>query len=550
MYGTNDPQGTFMQTFMLLTPRQMEIIRKSWVWTFYEEAMPLIDADLFAPMFKEGGRPSKPIDMMIGLLILKDMFDLTDEETLQHLTFDLRWQVALGLEPDAAYCCPKTLYNFRARLMAHEGGLLLFNDLANKIVAKLGLVLGLGRMDSTHFRSNVARLSRLQLFCETIRVFLNEVKALDMEKYLGVAVSLRGRYVREDGEATKYADGRSSETARRLPVCARDVWRLLDHFRGDVDVAELPAARQLQRLFVEQCELAPEAAPAAADEADADAPFAPVVAKPSKDIRSDAMQTPHDETMTYNKHKGQGYEGQIAETCGNGDKPEALVSATPGLSCQGDPKRTIPTVTDLAERGLAPGAMIADTNYGSTANIIECAKLGTDLQTPVSGPERKPEPDPAQLPVGAFDIDVNQGRPVRCPEGHEAVEETRQDNGGKVHIEAVFDGTRCAQCPHRQTCPTRERADGQRVLKTTLQDAVLDKWHHDAKTPEFKKRYKMRAGIEATNSELKRGHGLGKVRVRGAPAVTLAFYLKCTACNVKRMVKYLTEQRRMKVAMS
>ena len=33
---------------------------------------------------------------------------------------------------------------------------------------------------------------------------------------------------------------------------------------------------------------------------------------------------------------------------------------------------------------------------------------------------------------------------------------------------------------------------------------------------------KRRAGIEATNSELNRSHGLGKVRVRGAPAVRLA----------------------------
>ena len=550
MLGTHEPQTTFWETSMLLPPKKLAALQQTWVWTFHTEALSLIDPELFRPLFcADNGRPSKPVEVVVGALILKDLFNQTDEETLYRLDYDLGWQVALGLEPDATHCCQKTLHNFRVRMMEHQGGLLLFNDLANKIVAKLELQTNQGRMDSTHFSSNVARLSRLQLFCETLRVFLNEVKALDLEKYLGVAVSLRGRYVREDGEATKYADGRSSETVRRLSVCARDVWRLLDHFRGDVEVAGLAAARQLQRLFVEQCEVAPEAAPAA-DDADVDAPFAPVVVKPSKDIRSDAMQTPHDETMTYNKHKGQGYEGQIAETCGNGDKPEALVSATPGLSCQGDPKRTIPTVTDLAQRGLAPGAMIADTNYGSTANIIECAKLGTDLQTPVSGPERKAVPDPAPLPVGAFDIDINQGRPIRCPEGHEAVEETRQENGGKVQIEAVFDGARCAQCPHRETCPTRERADGQRVLKTTLQDAVLDKWHHDAKTPEFKKRYKVRAGIEGTNSELKRGHGLGKVRVRGAPAVTLAFYLKCAACNVKRMVKYLTQQRRMKVVMS
>ena len=47
----------------------------------------------------------------------------------------------------------------------------------------------------------------------------------------------------------------------------------------------------------------------------------------------------------------------------------------------------------------------------------------------------------------------------------------------------------------------------------------------------------MCAGIEGTNSELKRRHGLGRLRVRGGERVRLAVYLKALACNVKRMVR-------------
>ena len=50
------------------------------------------------------------------------------------------------------------------------------------------------------------------------------------------------------------------------------------------------------------------------------------------------------------------------------------------------------------------------------------------------------------------------------------------------------------------------------------------------------KRYGLRAGIEGTNSEMKRRHGLGRLRVRGGERVRLAVYLKALACNVKRMV--------------
>ena len=51
-----------------------------------------------------------------------------------------------------------------------------------------------------------------------------------------------------------------------------------------------------------------------------------------------------------------------------------------------------------------------------------------------------------------------------------------------------------------------------------------------------RKRYGLRAGIEGTNSEMKRRHGLGRLRVRGGERVRLAIYLKALACNVKRMV--------------
>ena len=58
----------------------------------------------------------------------------------------------------------------------------------------------------------------------------------------------------------------------------------------------------------------------------------------------------------------------------------------------------------------------------------------------------------------------------------------------------------------------------------------------------FKERYAIRAGSEATNSELKRGHGLGDLRVRGRPRVELAVHLKALACNIKRMVRALMSE--------
>ena len=44
-------------------------------------------------------------------------------------------------------------------------------------------------------------------------------------------------------------------------------------------------------------------------------------------------------------------------------------------------------------------------------------------------------------------------------------------------------------------------------------------------------------GIEATISELKRAHGMGRLRVRRAVKVCLAVACKVTACNIKRWAR-------------
>ncbi|GAH88661.1 unnamed protein product, partial [marine sediment metagenome] len=141
-----------------------------------------------------------------------------------------------------------------------------------------------------------------------------------------------------------------------------------------------------------------------------------------------------------------------------------------------------------------------------------------------------------------FDVDPKGERTTRCPAGHEAASEKRDPGTGKVR--AFFDGAGCDGCPHRDRCPAKPLRDGRRVLRTTVHVAVLARRRRYERTREFRKRYAERAGIEATNSELKRAHGLGRLRIRGLLRVRLAVYLKALACNVKRMVRHLAGEAR------
>jgi transposase len=85
---------------------------------------------------------------------------------------------------------------------------------------------------------------------------------------------------------------------------------------------------------------------------------------------------------------------------------------------------------------------------------------------------------------------------------------------------------------------------GDYVLKTDLVKINIERRRIAEANEEWRKRYAVRAGIEGTNSELKRRHGFGRLRVRGGHRVRLAIYLKALACNIKRMIHAIQTQER------
>jgi hypothetical protein len=98
------------------------------------------------------------------------------------------------------------------------------------------------------------------------------------------------------------------------------------------------------------------------------------------------------------------------------------------------------------------------------------------------------------------------------------------------------------RCPvrapnHRSKgCQARDTV-GDFRLEITPEIRLRDQMYSLQQTTEWKNRYKIRAGIEATNSELKRAHGIGRLRVRRIAKVCFAVACKIIACNIKRWAK-------------
>ena len=121
MFRKTDSQGSLGSLDVLLSPKKIEYLEnKHWAGPFRDKALPVMLAaeDDFAPLFcEDNGRPNKPVAATLGVLILKETFDLTDEAALDNFEFNASWQYALNVEPLEAHLCQKTLHNFRVKMI-------------------------------------------------------------------------------------------------------------------------------------------------------------------------------------------------------------------------------------------------------------------------------------------------------------------------------------------------------------------------------------------------------------------------------------------------
>ena len=196
MFRIRDPQESLRQSRFLVTPKKAKRLERSWAEVFRNEALPLIDEERFAPMYcVDNGRPNRAVQTVLGVHLLKEMFNLTDDEALEQLEFNLLWHHALRLDIEETHLPRKTLHNFRVRLMQHDGGRLAFQETTDRIIQALGIRTGKQRLDSTHIMSNIATLTRLGLFRETMRLFLRALRREHPELRPGVPEGLLGRAI-------------------------------------------------------------------------------------------------------------------------------------------------------------------------------------------------------------------------------------------------------------------------------------------------------------------------------------------------------------------
>ena len=299
MFRPTDRQSSLLQSKFLMPAKKAARLEKSWAHAFRTVVMPLIDEETFRDAFHDSnGRPNKSILLLMGAHILKHWNDLTDAQVIEQVEFNLQWQYALNITPEEAHLVQRTMHSFRQLLLENDRARQMFDDITRKLAAADGVALGHQRVDSTHVISNIAVLTRLTLFVETVTKFLRALRSEFPERLDDVAAAVRRRYLEREGY---FNDAKREQAKRRLPVVAQDIHGLLELFSGDGEVSEMPSFSLLCRLFSEQCELVDEIHAGTDDDVgdeaaatSSDEQKIPVTSsKPEKTVSNSSLQSLH-----------------------------------------------------------------------------------------------------------------------------------------------------------------------------------------------------------------------------------------------------------------
>ena len=211
------------------------------------------------------------------------------------------------------------------------------------------------------------------ILVEAASKFLRELKRKNPEQYADVDPEILRKYVERQGDGC-FADTRPSESKRRLPEAAQDVYVLVEQFR-QTDAAVLASYELLQRIFHEQCAVT-------------DDPSEPVVIRPPRKQDCDGVISPADPDARYNKHRGTGYLVQIMETFAEDDSPEEDESPPPKPDLithvavdqltMHDKDALEPALDDTDQRGVKPKVLLADSHYGSNECLQNVCRRGAE----------------------------------------------------------------------------------------------------------------------------------------------------------------------------
>ena len=516
-FTTNESQQLSLEdSFLNLNDRTKKFVINSWAKGFADVIFPAINEKRFSVLYSDtkASRPNNPVNAVIGSLILKELFNLTDDELLASILCDVRFQYALNTTSFKEQpFSDRTFSRFRERLYLYtvETGVDLLHEemeaMAEVFVKYLNINPSVKRMDSLMVSSSSKKMSRLEILYSCVQ---NMIKTINRTGENQLLKNMEHYLKEEDRNETIYYR-KTEEISSRLQQVIEDANTLIANL--DDAYFDLPEYQLLRRVLLEQTNT------------DANGN---VIPKDKKSITPSSLQNPSDPDATYRSKAGKankGYVGNLVETVD--ENGSIITSYDYAVNSHSDSRFCKETIEKLGKQETKT-TLIADGAYASTENVDLAADNNIELITTALLGKT---PDVIQA---SFQIDSNKREVIKCPAGYKPYKTSYYEETGLYR--ASLNKKSCEQCPLREQCGAKIQKKSAYVLiteKMVQRASYLQKLSSD----EYRSLSKKRNGVEGIPSVLRRRYHVDNMPVRGLVRSKMWFSLKVGAINVKRVLK-------------
>jgi len=508
----NAQQMAINDALLSLTEREMKHLMSSWAETFSKKIFPFIKEDRFSVLYSDNpaSRPNNPVNVYFGLLILREIFNQSDEEVLNSLMFDIRYQHALHTTSFPEQPVSKnSLTNFRKAVYRYnqEHGIDLIQkeiEAQAKSFSKLLKIDGKTvRMDSLMVSSSCRKLSRLEIIYSTV---LRLVKVIDKN------ITLPERfkpYLDESHYNDTIYRSRDKDLNARIKKVLKDGLRLYSLYRKNKEIKQTEEFKLLSRMLKEQTRKHR--------------------IKPSKEIAPDSLQNPTDPDATYRK-KGKkkhiGYTANIMEKFDDNNRMIEGYDLQLQKNTYSDQKFAEDVIEKLEDTTLLTDGAYFSEEINNKARAKGIKMVPTNL---VGGGKNNN--------CNKFEMDEKEHLVKKCPSGHKPITSKFKEGSYRAH----FNKKHCINCPLRKDCPVIEQKKSY-LLKVTEKTLHRSRLITKMGTSGYQELAKKRAGIEGIPSILRRRYKVDYLPVRGEVRSKVYLGFKISAINCKRLIKGLTNR--------
>jgi len=565
MYRAN--QGHLQQPLLSdldhLSEKARRRLEASWAGAFYREFFCRLDEERFAVLYSDvASRPNVPINVLVGLEMLKSGFGWSDQEMHDAFLFDVQVRYALGYRNlGEGEFELRSVYNFRQRVNDHMGqtgeNLIdhAFEQVTDEQVTAFQLQTGSLRMDSSQIASNIRQSCRLRLLVEILQRAHRMLNEADQAKYAEVFVPyLKG----SSGQYVYHL--KDQETEPHLQHIGELMHRLLIELAPAY--ATHPTYQMLQRVFDEQFDVIEEPSPAQTQSDDGPSGDSPepveatmiarastsipseadnletaakrlIQVKPGQAISPNSLRSPDDPDATYRKKGHKAYEGyvtNVTETCDPNNPLQLIVKMQTAPNTTEDTSLLLEALPNLTERTQV------DTLYNDAGfcgpDVDDALRRAGIKQIPSALPGRAPDPQYTHLSDFEFHFD-DQGQltHMTCPHGHTLPVEQDPISGRYI---ASPTAVSCPNCRFRKSSSRSVLRFSQAEL-----DVALRRQHCIAYR---QSKPRLRAAVEATVGAVKRPFNNDKTPVRGNFRVSIMMIGSAVMVNIRRIERYLLQQ--------